>query len=116
MSKADTQAARGSVVEEEIHLTLMELCQACSASEEYVTAWVFEGVLEPIGAAPQEWRFSGQSLRRARLALWLTRDLGSIHPASPWHWICSMKSRPCRHACSGSAAVGRDDRAGIRIP
>ncbi|SRR6266568_4217738 len=75
MSKADTQAARGSVVEEEIHLTLMELCQACSASEEYVTAWVFEGVLEPIGAAPQEWRFSGQSLRRARLALWLTRDL-----------------------------------------
>jgi chaperone modulatory protein CbpM len=75
MSNADKQPARGPVVEEDIHLTLMELCRACSASEEYVTAWVFEGVLEPIGAAPQEWRFTGQSLRRARLALWLTRDL-----------------------------------------
>lgn len=38
-------------------------------------AWVFEGVLEPIGTAPQDWRFTGQSLRRARLAVWLTGDL-----------------------------------------
>ena len=41
------------IVEEEIHLTLQELCQACRASEEYVTTWVFEGVLEPIGEAPR---------------------------------------------------------------
>jgi|ERR1017187_4903348 chaperone modulatory protein CbpM len=75
MSNADTSLARGPVVEEEIHLTLVELCQACCASEEHVIAWVFEGVLEPIGEAPQDWRFTGQSLRRARLALWLTRDL-----------------------------------------
>jgi chaperone modulatory protein CbpM len=79
MSNADTQATRGPVVEEEIHLTLLELCQACSASEEHVMAWVFEGVLEPIGTAPQEWRFTGPSLRRARLAMWLTRDL-EINP------------------------------------
>ena len=38
-------------------------------------SWVSEGVLEPIGEAPTEWRFAGQSLRRARLALSLTRDL-----------------------------------------
>ena len=75
MSKADTQLARGPIVEEEIHLTLAELCRACSASEEHVVTWVFEGVLEPSGEAPQEWRFAGDSLRRARLALWLTRDL-----------------------------------------
>ena len=75
MSKADMQPARGPVVEEEIHLTLAELCQACRASEAHVTAWVFEGVLEPVGNAPQDWRFPGPSLRRARLALWLTRDL-----------------------------------------
>lgn len=75
MSNADPQPARGPVVEEEIHLTLVELCQACSVSEEHVMTWVFEGVLEPIGEAPPEWRFVGQSLRRARLALSLTRDL-----------------------------------------
>ena len=79
MSNPDTHAARGPVVEEEIHLTLLELCQACSASEEHVMAWVFEGVLEPIGTMPQEWRFTGPSLRRARLAMWLTRDL-EINP------------------------------------
>ena len=37
--------------------------------------WVVEGVLAPIGASPQEWRFTGASLRRARLALTLTREL-----------------------------------------
>ena len=28
------------IVEEEIQLTLVELCQACNAPVEYVTAWV----------------------------------------------------------------------------
>ena len=28
-----------------------------------------------IGEAPEDWRFTGESLRRARLAWWLTRDL-----------------------------------------
>jgi len=70
---------QGSVVEEEVHLTLVELCQACNAEEEHVLAWVFEGALEPVGQSPQEWRFTGDSLRRARLALRLTRDL-EINP------------------------------------
>ncbi len=43
-------------------------------------AWVFEGVLEPIGETPQDWQFTGQSLRRTRLALSFTRDL-EINPA-----------------------------------
>jgi chaperone modulatory protein CbpM len=75
MSKENTRSAQGAIVEEELHLTLVELCQATHASQEYVVAWVYEGVLEPIGEAPQDWRFTGQSLRRARLAWWLTRDL-----------------------------------------
>jgi chaperone modulatory protein CbpM len=75
MSSAEIQQVQGPLVEEEIQLTLIELCQACRASEEHVMTWVFEGVLEPIGASPQDWRFAGPSLRRARLALWLTHDL-----------------------------------------
>ncbi|MFA5082856.1 MAG: chaperone modulator CbpM [Hydrogenophilaceae bacterium] len=79
MSNSDMQPIQGAIVEEEIHLTLVELCQACRASEEHVIAWVFEGVLEPIGEAPPDWRFTGPSLRRAKLAWWLSHDL-EINP------------------------------------
>lgn len=75
MNEADPSQNRYPIVEEEIPLTLAELCQACLASEEYVIAWVFEGALEPVGETPQEWRFTGPALRRARLALSLARDL-----------------------------------------
>lgn len=70
---------QGSIVEEAVHLTLPELCRACCAEEEHVLAWVFEGVLEPVGESPRDWRFGGDSLRRARLALRLARDL-EINP------------------------------------
>jgi chaperone modulatory protein CbpM len=64
-----------TVVEEDLQLSLDELCKACRAPEEQVRVWVVEGVLEPVGASPQEWRFAGASLRRARLALTLTQEL-----------------------------------------
>lgn len=75
MNQTNIPFIQGPVVEEEVHLTLVELCQACSADEEHVMTWVFEGVLEPVGESPQDWRFSGESLRRARLALRLSNDL-----------------------------------------
>ena len=79
ISQAASSPLWGAIVEEDIHFTLVELCQACHAPEAHVIAWVVEGVLEPVGASPQDWRFSGPSLRRAKLALWLTRDL-EINP------------------------------------
>ncbi len=63
------------VVEEDVYLSLAELCRACHAPEEQVRVWVIEGVLEPVGDSPQAWQFKGPSLRRARLALTLTREL-----------------------------------------
>ena len=80
MSNAIATYLHGQVVEDEIHLSLLELCQACSAAEEQVTAWVFEGVLEPAGERPQDWRFTGHSLRRARFAARISRDL-EVNPA-----------------------------------
>jgi chaperone modulatory protein CbpM len=65
----------GPVVEEEIHLTLVELCRVCHVPEEQVRDWVGEGVLEPVGASPPEWRFAGAALGRTRLATRLARDL-----------------------------------------
>ena len=76
MSEASPFSVRGSVVEEEeIQFTLVELCRVCSATEEQVAALVFEGVLEPAGQRIEEWRFAGTTLRRARVALRLSRDL-----------------------------------------
>ena len=79
MSETMTTCLHAQVVEE-THLTLAELCQACGIAETHVTTWVVEGVLAPSGEQPDTWRFGGDSLRRARLALRLSRDL-DINPA-----------------------------------
>jgi chaperone modulatory protein CbpM len=75
MDETITTYLRGQVVEEELRLTLTQLCQACGAAEEHVTIWVLEGILEPSGQRPEDWQFGGTSLRRAHQALRLTRDL-----------------------------------------
>lgn len=79
MSQDKVSLIQGPVVEETVQLTLVELCRACGAEEQHVRVWVFEGMLEPVGESPQDWRFGGESLRRARLALRLSADL-EINP------------------------------------
>ncbi|CAE6803614.1 chaperone modulator CbpM [Paraburkholderia domus] len=66
---------QGQVVGEDVEFTLIELSRVSGASEEELTLWVSEGVFEPKGAGPQEWRFSGASLRRVHTARRLARDL-----------------------------------------
>ena len=68
-----------TLVDDATPMTLAELARACRAAEAEVHVWVVEGVLHPIGNSPPEWRFAGASLRRARLALTLTREL-EINP------------------------------------
>ncbi|OHX11212.1 chaperone modulator CbpM [Chromobacterium sphagni] len=75
MDHDGTAPIQGFVVEEQLELTLVELCQACHADEAFVVRWVWEGVLEPSGDTPQNWRFRGDALRRARMAWRLSRDL-----------------------------------------
>ena len=75
MSTATPSLHDHPVVEEDVHLSLGELCRACRAPEEMIRVWVVEGVLSPLGEMPHEWRFAGASLRRALLAWRLTRDL-----------------------------------------
>jgi len=80
MNETNRSIIQAPIVEEEIHLTLTQLCQACNVPEEQVMGWVLEGVIEPSGAGPQDWHFTGQSLRRVRVAWRLTRDL-ELNPA-----------------------------------
>ena len=65
----------GSVVENEVHMSIVELSHAARTPEDLIMSWVTEGVLSPIGSSPQDWRFSGDSLRRAKTAAHLTHDL-----------------------------------------
>jgi chaperone modulatory protein CbpM len=66
---------QGVIVEEEIRFTLHDLSRACRVDVAQVVTLVEEGVLEPAGSGPDDWRFAGPSLRRARAALRLNRDL-----------------------------------------
>jgi chaperone modulatory protein CbpM len=75
MSRTISSALRGSVVEEDVELTAVELGRACRATEQQIEVWVHEGVLEPIGAAREGWRFHGDALARMRLATRLMHDL-----------------------------------------
>ena len=63
------------VVEEEVSMSLAELCQACGTERALVLQLVEHGVIEPRGAAPQSWVFTGSSLQRTRVALRLLHDL-----------------------------------------
>jgi chaperone modulatory protein CbpM len=73
--KANLSVLQCQVVEEEVQLSLADLCRVCSAERELVLQLVEHGVIEPQGPAPQAWVFTGTSLRRTRVALRLLRDL-----------------------------------------
>ena len=65
----------GSIVENEVHMSIVELSHASRTPEELIMSWVTEGVLSPTGSSPEDWRFGGDSLRRAKTAAHLTHDL-----------------------------------------
>ncbi len=75
MNRPISSALRGSVVEEEVVLTTVELCRAVRTSEHQIEIWVHEGVLQPSGRSREEWRFGGESLARMRIATRLMQDL-----------------------------------------
>ena len=66
----------GDVLEEDVELTLAELCRICQLPAERLFELVEEGVVEPLGRDPVRWRFRGISVRRIRCAQRLERDLG----------------------------------------
>ncbi|MGD9946313.1 MAG: chaperone modulator CbpM [Burkholderiaceae bacterium] len=81
MTVTKTSVTVTTVVSEETRLTLEEISTICCADPEQLAALVGEGVLDPVaGSAPQDWRFSGATLSRARLALRLSRDF-ELSPA-----------------------------------
>jgi len=71
----------GVLLDEQTELSLNDICRACSSSAEWVIELVEEGALDPIGpksvrTRQTQWRFTGTSLKKARTAMRLQRDLG----------------------------------------
>ena len=66
----------GEIVEEDIELSLADLCRTCRLSAERVFELVDEGIVEPVGRDPSRWRFRGVSVRRVRCVQRLEQDLG----------------------------------------
>ncbi|MCB1801425.1 MAG: MerR family transcriptional regulator [Gammaproteobacteria bacterium] len=58
-------------------LTLAELSSCCGLTAEQTLVLVSEGVINPLGRDPSEWRFALDDLRRAQSVLRIQRDLGA---------------------------------------
>jgi chaperone modulatory protein CbpM len=84
----DIPKLSGIVLDEEHLLTLTEISQACAVQTGYIIELVDEGLLTPQSGPetgqetsfqeprPHFWRFTGEQMRRARLASRLQGDLG----------------------------------------
>ena len=72
----------GDLLEEDVELSLADLCNACELSEEQIVELVDQGVIAPLGHDPVNWRFQGISLYRVRLTRNLQRDLGVNAPGA----------------------------------
>jgi chaperone modulatory protein CbpM len=75
MKRGMTKLLTGIVLDDELLLSLRELCRLCGVNAEMIIDMIEEGVVEPQGADPREWRFGGTSVRRVQIALRLQRDL-----------------------------------------
>ncbi len=72
----------GVILDEQCQLDLRELTHSCRLSRELLLQMVAEGLLQPQGPAPEDWRFPGPQVRRAQRAARLMRDLELDLPAA----------------------------------
>ena len=65
----------GVLLDEELTFSFIQFCELCDMSPAIVIEMVQEGVMEPLGAGPDDWAFQGLELARARRAVRLMQDL-----------------------------------------
>ncbi|HMK87020.1 MAG TPA: chaperone modulator CbpM [Steroidobacteraceae bacterium] len=76
MSLPDEESLLGEIVEEAAVFRVADLSRMLCVEERHIVELVEEGVLRTLDVETAEWRFGGEALRRARIALNLERDLG----------------------------------------
>lgn len=64
----------GDVIDAERYLSLADFAQACGQQHDWVIALVEHSILDMSGEQPEQWRFEGWHLARARRVWRLQRD------------------------------------------
>src|SRR5262245_23054097 len=65
----------GVIVDEADEITIGEVTRFCAVRREKIIELVAEGIIEVEGQGPDQWRFSGRALSRAKKAVRLESDL-----------------------------------------
>ena len=76
MAHQDALGEVGAVLDDLADLALAEFCALVGLESPYVVELVAEGIIEPLGGAPESWVFSGTCVLRARRAHRLQSELG----------------------------------------
>ena len=82
MKRDKPELLDGEIVEENAELSLAQLCRVCELSEQEIFELVDEGVIDPEGKRPSNWRFRAVSLRRIRISRNLQKELGVNAPGA----------------------------------
>ena len=70
-----TDVLTGIVLDDELTLSIREVCEVCGMEESLVVEMVAEGVAQPLDPGATSWTFSGTAVTRFRTAYRLQRDL-----------------------------------------
>jgi chaperone modulatory protein CbpM len=73
--KKPAATATGTVLDENLEFSLQQVCRYCDLESGQVLELVAEGIVEPRGKEPVNWRFNGYMLKRVQIATRLQRDL-----------------------------------------
>jgi chaperone modulatory protein CbpM len=74
MSSVNDPTLTGTLFDQSVILSVKDLSRMCNVDERHIVEFVEEGVLNVVEIS-SEWHFTGDALRRARLAVRLERDL-----------------------------------------
>lgn len=62
------------LLDETLRLTLADICRICGVQEQLVVEIVAEGIVEPLGEARPQWRFTGIAVTRIQRVIKLQHD------------------------------------------
>lgn len=77
-----TEMITALVLDDSVELSLAELCSSCAVPEQLVVEIVAEGIVEPTGVEPREWRFSGMAVARIRRVVRLQSEFAVNLPGA----------------------------------
>ena len=76
MAKDVLKIIQGDILEEEVQISLSQLCRLSNLSAESILEMMEYGVIEPYQVTREKWLFKGESVNRLRCAQRLKKDLG----------------------------------------